>query len=365
VVRERLDFARTCDSFEVIFYGCAWCFLGTKRTGKKRLSEKTRISVNTLDYIWDLRNISIAPRMSWALRRNTTKREDEAYCLLGIFGVRMLLLYGEGVAAFRRFQEETIKAYDDNTIFLIGLGSHIDIAVRHAPADQRRIQGLLARSPNDFELWEHLGHLTYQVERPQASGRDDPPQLTNPGLRISLTLTEITGLLYEKVTSRLHLLGHLLHISSVSKVGRNPNDGFPCIFGVALGCLEFEQGRNSGKEVVLLLLWASLYNGYIVKGSFISLSSFYDFVESSLARSSFTLTTCYIKDLERSHHFILPVFLLVPHFEIHVETTLQEALGWETDASGKLLFEASQHPTKFLACIELLCSRAGPRFRML
>jgi len=39
--------------------------------------------------------------------------EDQAYCLLGVFGLHMPLLYGEAENAFRRLQEEIIKvSYD-------------------------------------------------------------------------------------------------------------------------------------------------------------------------------------------------------------------------------------------------------------
>lgn len=47
--------------------------------------------------------------MSWASMRETTRLEDEAYCLLGIFGINMPLLYGEGARAFQRLQHEIIK----------------------------------------------------------------------------------------------------------------------------------------------------------------------------------------------------------------------------------------------------------------
>lgn len=52
---------------------------------------------------------NIATKMSWAPERCTSRREDIAYCLLGIFNVNMLLLYGEGRTAFRRPQLEIIK----------------------------------------------------------------------------------------------------------------------------------------------------------------------------------------------------------------------------------------------------------------
>ena len=58
--------------------------------------------------------------MSWASKRKTTRIEDEAYCLLGIFDVNIPLIYGEGAKAFYRLQEEIIKYNDDESIFAWG-----------------------------------------------------------------------------------------------------------------------------------------------------------------------------------------------------------------------------------------------------
>ncbi|KAJ2901017.1 hypothetical protein MKZ38_002143 [Zalerion maritima] len=65
----------------------------------------------------DLRACSIAQRMSWAAQRRTTRVEDRAYSLLGIFDVNMPLIYGEGMKSFRRLQEEIIKRSNEMTIF--------------------------------------------------------------------------------------------------------------------------------------------------------------------------------------------------------------------------------------------------------
>ena len=54
--------------------------------------------------------------MSWAAMRQTTRPEDQAYCLMGIFNVHMPLLYGEGRHAFVRLQEEILKNTDDDSI---------------------------------------------------------------------------------------------------------------------------------------------------------------------------------------------------------------------------------------------------------
>lgn len=64
---------------------------------------------------------SIAQRMSWAARRTTTRIEDEAYCLLGIFDINMPLLYGEGSKAFRRLQEEILRKSQDQSILAWGI----------------------------------------------------------------------------------------------------------------------------------------------------------------------------------------------------------------------------------------------------
>lgn len=58
--------------------------------------------------------------MSWAAHRKTTRLEDEAYCLLGIFSINMPTLYGEGRAAFRRLQEEIMQTSTDLSLLAWG-----------------------------------------------------------------------------------------------------------------------------------------------------------------------------------------------------------------------------------------------------
>jgi hypothetical protein len=55
--------------------------------------------------------------MSWAETRQTTRKEDMAYSLLGIFNVYMPLIYGEGKdSALKRLREETYKALKGNCL---------------------------------------------------------------------------------------------------------------------------------------------------------------------------------------------------------------------------------------------------------
>jgi hypothetical protein len=57
-------------------------------------------------------------KMIWASQRTTTREEDMAYSLLGIFNVGMYINYGEGgEEAFYRLQEQIIKTTRDKGLF--------------------------------------------------------------------------------------------------------------------------------------------------------------------------------------------------------------------------------------------------------
>ncbi|KAF4636929.1 hypothetical protein G7Y89_g1158 [Cudoniella acicularis] len=148
----------------VIFLNEKWQMIGTKSTLEQSISDITGISVGILSGD-DLTNASVAQRMSWASKRETTRFEDLAYCLMGIFGIHMPLLYGEGKKAFIRLQEEIMKVSDDYSLF----------AWRLTPTQQptRETHGeLLATSPaafiqsgsivklNPFNRFRNLGPLT-------------------------------------------------------------------------------------------------------------------------------------------------------------------------------------------------------------
>jgi hypothetical protein len=83
--------------------------LGSKMTLEQEVCEVTKIPVEALRG-QRLSNFSIDVRLSWAAERTTTFREDKIYSLLGIFGVLIPLLYGEGeTQAEVRLREEIEK----------------------------------------------------------------------------------------------------------------------------------------------------------------------------------------------------------------------------------------------------------------
>ncbi|KAI4212845.1 MAG: hypothetical protein LQ351_004548 [Letrouitia transgressa] len=98
----------------VIFYDRDWIQIGSKSSLQAEVSATTGIGI---DHLRNPQDASAAQKLSWASRRKTTRLEDEAYCLLGLFDVNMPLLYGEGRKAFRRLQEEIINSSNDHSIF--------------------------------------------------------------------------------------------------------------------------------------------------------------------------------------------------------------------------------------------------------
>ena len=122
----------------VVFFSKEWKRLGTKSDLRFPLSQCTGINVEYLSREWDFRvDASIARRMSWAAKRETTRVEDEAYCLLGLFDINMPTLYGEGRHAFQRLQAELVKKSTDATLFAWS-GCYFS-------TDDEREQGLLSQ----------------------------------------------------------------------------------------------------------------------------------------------------------------------------------------------------------------------------
>ena len=107
-------------SLFVIFVARDWKIIGTKQKLALLLEEITGVPWQVLTRKTHFSAVSIAERMSWASKRNTTRVEDEAYCLMGLFDVNMPTLYGEGREAFYRLQREIMKQSVDTSLFVWG-----------------------------------------------------------------------------------------------------------------------------------------------------------------------------------------------------------------------------------------------------
>ncbi|KAK5952911.1 maturation of 5S rRNA [Knufia fluminis] len=154
---------------EVFFFDHKWNCLGNSRGLVNHVERATGISADVLLKHNLLEDCSIAERMSWAASRVTTRTEDIAYCLLGIFGVNMPLLYGEGEKAYLRLQEAIIQTSDDESIFA------------WTGVDEGG-SGLLATTPKAFALGRHIVYQRFRTGKPAYAS-------TNKGIAITCTLT--------------------------------------------------------------------------------------------------------------------------------------------------------------------------------
>lgn len=101
----------------MLFYDRDWSYLGTRAELSGPLSAITGIHSTYLTGKEDFRKACIAQKMSWMADRTTTREEDMAYSMLGIFGVTMNPRYGEGTQAFMRLQELLLQRSTDESLF--------------------------------------------------------------------------------------------------------------------------------------------------------------------------------------------------------------------------------------------------------
>lgn len=101
----------------MVFYDAQWRVLGTKVGIAKLISTITGIDARLLRAQKSLHDFSCAQKMSWAAYRQTTRIEDRAYSLLGLFNICFSPVYGEGWRTFGRLQEEILKVSTDQSIF--------------------------------------------------------------------------------------------------------------------------------------------------------------------------------------------------------------------------------------------------------
>ena len=139
----------------VIFLSSDWQPLGTKLELASLLSKITGIRTHVLMHKYRFDLVTVAQRMSWASKRQTTRVEDEAYCLMGLFNINMPTIYGEGREAFQRLQQEIMKTTFDTSIFVWGARVSTDPnswspeqTTYHTIPDDDTCP--LARSPYDF-----------------------------------------------------------------------------------------------------------------------------------------------------------------------------------------------------------------------
>lgn len=191
---------------QVQFYNRHWVKIGEKAAMADELQAITGVDGFVLKG-GPVKHVNVGRRMSWAVDRQTTREEDLAYSLLGLFNVNMPLLYGEGDKAFLRLQEQILRQSDDQTLF--AWRSTSPPAANSSSAQS--VGGLLAPSPNAFrnfltarygtapdKFWTGVGG---RIGLPRA--KDDlvrvwdqrqlqePITLTNKGVKITSRVVDL------------------------------------------------------------------------------------------------------------------------------------------------------------------------------
>lgn len=157
----------------VLFFNSGWEPIGDKSTLRYVLETITWIDAKVLEDNNQMSNRSVWRRMSWAAKRKTTRTEDIAYCLLGIFDINMPLLYGEGNKSFQRLQEEITRKEGDPSILLwsaegLPEPQHRPARYRHAVTPPA-YRGAFAWAPSEFLTPEALEEALVRTVRYDAT----------------------------------------------------------------------------------------------------------------------------------------------------------------------------------------------------
>ncbi|KAG8158545.1 hypothetical protein KVR01_011667 [Diaporthe batatas] len=158
---------------KIEFYDADWGYRGDKATLMRQLHRVTVIDEQVLTDSNILAEIPVARKMSWASSRHTTRTEDMAYCLLGLFDISMPMIYGEGDRAFIRLQEEIAKETNDLSLFAW---------TSKEENDSEGFRGMFARSPAEFADCRNIVRWAdFLAPRPEFV-------ITNHGVRLETSL---------------------------------------------------------------------------------------------------------------------------------------------------------------------------------
>ena len=167
----------------VEFYDVDWVMFGTRLSLRYNISRITGIREEILISGFDVEASKskhcVAEKMAWASRRKTTRVEDLAYCLLGIFGINIPLLYGEGDRAFERLQFQILADTEDLTLFAWKSSEQKKLLRWDFPKIfSSTFNALLANSPSEFHETSLDRDYQYLIPRFDNSIQrltDEPP----------------------------------------------------------------------------------------------------------------------------------------------------------------------------------------------
>lgn len=219
------------------FFDSKWNCLGTKRNLCDLVTEIISVPSQFLWGITDLHNASVAQRMSWAAQGHTKRRDNIAHCLLGIFGVTMPMIYGEGGdQAFLRLQEQILKTSRDDSILAWDLS---------AKRQSNVISGLPISGPILAAAPSHFANSGHFVPRERAATSLNSLDIVGGSLRVHLALTTRGG-------------------QTLGLLGCGPEDDLEQVVGILLAQISPESSseyvRPGGHNSILLPMTSATHN---------------------------------------------------------------------------------------------------------
>ncbi|KAI0630065.1 hypothetical protein C8Q77DRAFT_237969 [Trametes polyzona] len=260
----------------LVFLSSGWDAFGTKTTLANYIMSITHIPASVLIHEQSVHEISVAQRMSWAAARQTTRPEDRAYCLMGLFGVRIPVMYGEGNYAFIRLQEEILRHIPDPTLLTWGLQPPCHYA-------QLRLT-MLGHSPSTMEppseVYVHPPQFPVQAECYMLA--TSPDQFSIAGrasgglsIRCSERPSPISSLFPFRAVPchMLHMRVPLIPLYTGNQPKPPVGDESPAAYLALLGC-----ETHTGKALALLLTlqWSSGRTSWRIGSQPLTLSDLYE-----------------------------------------------------------------------------------------
>ena len=172
----------------ILFYNLNWTFIGDKNDLLDEIFEATNIGKRYLTFTFLAMSACVAEKTSWLSHRRTSRIEDMSYCMLGLFGINLPLLYGEGERAFTRLQLEILRKSTDETIFVFDPEPGLNFRIAS-------LQPILASFPAQFCESGNVRRFdpdTANRERNElkpgtgARGERPPYSITNKGLKFRI-----------------------------------------------------------------------------------------------------------------------------------------------------------------------------------
>jgi len=188
----------------VVFCDKNWLIFGHKDQLADNISQVTGIPQTVINFPPQDRagltrhpsGLCVAQRYSWVSKRQTTREEDMAYCLMGLLRINMPILYGEGGEnAFVRLQTEFARQNHDQSMLAWSLSRG-----NHSINELRTFSGVFASSPQGFAGFDAGWEITPDLSRKEAHDH------TNLGLRLVLHILKLPSPLVDDYVAILELV---------------------------------------------------------------------------------------------------------------------------------------------------------------